>query len=32
MKSRPEHRRHFSFEAGEPEPGITAPDLIGDRP
>jgi myo-inositol 2-dehydrogenase / D-chiro-inositol 1-dehydrogenase len=31
-KPRPEHRQHFSFDADEPEPGVTAPDLIGDRP
>jgi myo-inositol 2-dehydrogenase / D-chiro-inositol 1-dehydrogenase len=32
MKPQPEHRRHVSLDADEPEPGITAPDLIGDRP
>jgi myo-inositol 2-dehydrogenase / D-chiro-inositol 1-dehydrogenase len=31
-KPQPEHRRHISLDADEPEPGITAPDLIGDRP
>jgi myo-inositol 2-dehydrogenase / D-chiro-inositol 1-dehydrogenase len=30
--SQPGHRRHISFDPDEPQPGITAPDLIGDRP